>query len=151
MAIAFVGAWTFNVHSTPVYTSVAWDGYQPVNTAFIEPPVDADDSMQLQALAITELLSTATSNDIDMLIGKNDLTVNISGDANNIHLGSLAQGSGTANVVLEDDLPPNYYYLALVPLGILGFTIFKGWRASQEERTPHLYASQRVRSRRVRI
>jgi hypothetical protein len=35
--------------------------------------VDAEDSMQLQALAITELLSTATSNDIDMLIGKNDL------------------------------------------------------------------------------
>jgi hypothetical protein len=152
--IAFVGAWAFNVHPTPVYTSVAWDEYQPVDIASIQPAVDSDDSMQLQAMLITEMLSTATSNDIDELIGKNDVSVNISGDTNNMHLGSLAQDRVTASVVREADLPSNYYkyyYLALVPLGILGFTIFQGWRESQEERTRALHASRQARTRRVRI
>jgi len=150
--IALVGAWAFNVHPTPVYTSVAWDEFQPGDTASIQPAVDSDDSMQLQAMLITEMLSTATSNDIDELIGKSDVSMSISGDTNNIHLGSLAQDRVTASVVREADFPFNYYYyLALVPLGILGFTIFQGWRESQEERTRALHASRQARTRRVRI
>jgi hypothetical protein len=151
--IAFAGVWAFNAHAIPVDTFVAWEGDQPANTIAIQPAADAEDSLQLQAMTITELLSTGASNDIDELIGEDDLAFDTSLSANDIHLASLDQYSGTPHLVREAHLPPShynyFYFLALVPLGIVGFTILQGWRTWQKDRALDLHASRRARTRRV--
>jgi len=150
-AIVLVLAWVFNVHATPVDITMAWNGHDQVDTAAIQPAVDADDSMQLQAMAIAELLRTATLNDFDELIGKDD-TVYLSHDISNIHLSSLDQGRATASIAHEVTLPSSgsnydyyYYYLAFVPLGVVGFTILQGWRTWQKERRVDRQAARRGR------
>ncbi len=149
-AIVLVLAWVFSVHATPVDVALAWNGHDQVDTAAIQPAVDADDSMQLQAMAIAELLRTATLNDFDELIGKDD-TVYLSHDISNIHLSSLDQGRATASIAHEVTLPSSgsnydyYYYLAFVPLGVVGFTILQGWRTWQKERRVDRQAVRRGR------
>ncbi len=114
-------AWVFSVHATPVDITMAWNGHDQVDTAAIQPAVDADDSMQLQAMAIAELLSTAVLNDIDELIG-NDDAVNLFQDTSSIDVGSVDQGRSAASIVHEVDLLSSntnyYYYLVLIPSGI---------------------------------
>ena len=141
-------AWVFSVHATPVDITMAWNGHDQVDTAAIQPAVDADDSMQLQAMAIAELLSTAVLNDIDELIG-NDDAVNLFQDTSSIDVGSVDQGRSTASILHEVALLSSYsnyyYYLVLVPLGVVGFTILQGWRTWQRERVLDLRASRQAR------
>lgn len=129
--IVLAHAWAFNVHATPVDTTIAWDGHDPVDTAAIEP------AFSVEVMEVKELLSTAMLNDIDEPIG-NDDPAYLSHDISDMHVDSLDQDRETASISHEVALPSsgynNYYYLALVPLGMVGFTILQGWRTWQKER-----------------
>lgn len=139
--IAFVGAWAFNVHATPVYTTSHWEVPEPLDTASVQAALSTD-SIQPQAIEVEELLSTVTPR-TDESLGP-DVSFDTS-----LSVGGFDQPGETASTAHEVDLPPNdshYYLLALVPLGFVGFTILKGWWAWKKQRTLDLHASRRVRT-----
>ena len=143
LTIVLAHACAFNIHATPVYITIGLEEYEPIDTASIQPAVDAD---EVQAMAVNELLSTTPLIGIDEPIGWNHSTVDFSHDTSSIDLGSVDQGRSAASIVHEVDLLSNYYYyLVLVPLGFFGYTILKGWRTWQRERALDLRASRQAR------
>ena len=147
MTISLVGAWTLNVHATPIYTTtIGVEEHELVDTASIQPALDAG---EIQAMAVEELLSTASFGGVDEPIGWQDGTVDFSHDTENIHVGGFDQDRSAAGTQRDVDLPSSYtnyyYYLALVPLGLIGFTILKGWRTWRRERALDLHASRHAR------
>ena len=144
VAIVLAHAWALNVHATPVDTTIAWNGHDPVDTAAMEP------AFNVEVMEVKELLSTAVLNDIDELIG-NDDAVNLFQDTGKIDVASFDEYRATASISHEVALPSSgysyyyYYYLALVPLGVVGFTILQGWRTWQKERRADRQAARRGR------
>lgn len=143
--IVLVAAWAFNVHATPVYSTSRWEVHEPVDTTSMQAV--SDDSIQFQAIAVEELLSTATPDGIDEPLGPG-----VSFDTSLPVGGGFGQAGEMASAAHDVDLPFSYshyyffFFLALVPLGFVGFTILKGWYAWKMQCTRDLHASRRGRA-----
>jgi len=154
--VVFVVGWTVNIHATatpirgPVAPHPPEQGHRPIDAAAADAVADAVDSMRSQVL-IAEF-GAMGSNDIDAMIEAEGFPDLDSRDTDAAHASDLDHDSGAAGLMRKVDMPPQdhgygYLFLALIPLGLAGFAIVRGWIGWQRERALDRYASRRSRHR----